>query len=108
VTISRDAEGLVIELRMQPGKDIAVFGGGELFRSLLGAALADCVEVGIIAVLLGGGIPLLPPPASRVTLRLRAHRVYATTDTVGLEYDVVRAPAARRPARPRSRTRAAR
>lgn len=100
VTIERDAEGLVAQLRAQPGKDIAIFGGGELFRSLLAAALVDRVEVGIIPVLLGGGIPLLPPPAGRVTLRLRGHRVYETTGTIGLEYDVVRAGLLRKARRP--------
>src|SRR5215471_10087056 len=31
VTISADAERAVAELRMAPGKDIALFGGGDLF-----------------------------------------------------------------------------
>ena len=39
----------------QPGKDIALFGGGELFRSLLAAGLVDEVSVSVIPVLLGGG-----------------------------------------------------
>ena len=33
VMISADAERVVAELRAQAGKDIALFGGGELFRS---------------------------------------------------------------------------
>ena len=49
----------------KPGKDIALFGGGELFRSLLAAGLVDEVGVSVIPVLLGGGIPLLPSPAAR-------------------------------------------
>jgi dihydrofolate reductase len=65
VTISDDAVGFVADLRAKPGKDIALFGGGELFRSLLEAGLVDRVEMGLIPVLLGGGIPLLPPPAAR-------------------------------------------
>lgn len=104
VTIERDAERLVVELREQPGKDIAIFGGGELFRSLLAAGLVDRVEVGIVPVLLGGGIPLLPPPTGRATLRLRGHRVYEKTGTVGLEYEVIRTPAST----PRRRTSVAR
>ena len=100
VTIERDAEGLVGQLREQPGKDIAIFGGGELFRSLLAAGLVDRVEVGIVPVLLGGGIPLLPPPATRVALHLREHRVYPTTGTIGLEYDVVRTPSSSKRPRP--------
>jgi dihydrofolate reductase len=90
VTVKSDAEGVVAELREQPGKDIAIFGGGELFRSLLAVGLVDRIEVSLIPVLLGGGIPLLPPPAGRAMLKLRQERVYEKTGTIGLEYDIVR------------------
>jgi dihydrofolate reductase len=90
VTISPDAERVVAELRTRPGKEIAIFGGGELFRSLLAAGLVDRVEVSLIPVLLGGGIPFLPPPAGRATLKLRKQRVYKKTGTIGLEYDIER------------------
>ena len=89
-TLSADAEGIVSDLRAQSGKDIALFGGGELFRSLLAAGLVDEVSVGLVPVLLGGGIPLLPSPASHARLRLKTHRVYEKTGTVSLEYDIVR------------------
>jgi dihydrofolate reductase len=90
VTIVRDAAALVRDLKAKPGKDIWLFGGGELFRSLLGAGLVDGVDAGIVPVLLGEGIPLLPPPAGRARLRLRNQRVYKKSGIVGLEYDVVR------------------
>jgi dihydrofolate reductase len=90
VTVSADAERVVAELREKPGKDIALFGGGELFRSLLTAGLVDRVGVSLIPVLLGGGIPLLPAPASRATLKLRTQRVYEKTGILGLEYDIER------------------
>ena len=35
-----------------------LFGGGALFRTLLDAGLVDTVEVAVIPVLLGGGIPI--------------------------------------------------
>ena len=89
-TLSDDAQSLVTELRTKPGKDIALFGGGELFRSLLAAGLVDEVAVSVIPVLLGGGIPLLPSPADRARLRLKKHRVYEKTGTVGLEYQIGR------------------
>lgn len=89
-TLSDDAEGVVAELRTKPGKDIALFGGGELFRSLLAAGLVDEVSVSLVPVLLGGGVPLLPSPADRARLKLRTHRVYEKTGTVGLEYDILR------------------
>jgi dihydrofolate reductase len=90
IVIESDAERVVSELRAKPGKDIAIFGGGELFRSLLAAGLVDRVEMSLIPVLLGGGIPLLPAPAERTTLKLRKQRVYEKTGTIGLEYDIVR------------------
>ena len=89
MTLSDDAEAVVADLRKKPGKDIAIFGGGELFRSLLAAGLVDEVAFSVIPVLLGGGIPMLPTPADRARLKLKGHRVYGKTGTVGLEYEVV-------------------
>jgi len=90
VTIARDAVALANELKAKPGKDIWLFGGGDLFRSLLDAGLVDGVDVAIIPVLLGDGIPLLPPPAARARLTLRNQRLYETSGIVGLEYDVLK------------------
>jgi dihydrofolate reductase len=64
VTIVSEAPATVVnDLRTRPGKDIWLFGGGELFRTLLEAGLVDSVEVSIVPVLLGAGAPLLPAPA---------------------------------------------
>jgi dihydrofolate reductase len=43
--VSENWEDAVRELREKPGKDIWLFGGGELFRSLLGDGLVDGVDV---------------------------------------------------------------
>lgn len=86
--VSGDVERAVRELKAGEGKDIWLFGGGVLFRSLLDAGLVDGVQVAVIGVLLGGGVPLLPPPARTRTLRLENHRVYEKTGTVWLEYAV--------------------
>ena len=95
--VSSDAAGFVARLKNEPGKDIALFGGGVLFRSLLDAGLVDTVEVSLIPVLLGDGIPLLPPPYGPVRLKLSAERVLPTTGTISLEYTITdaatRAPA---------------
>ena len=95
--VSSDAAGFVARLKHEPGKDIALFGGGVLFRSLLDAGLVDTVEVSLIPVLLGDGIPLLPPPYGPVRLKLSAERVLPTTGTISLEYTITdaatRAPA---------------
>ena len=78
----------VSALRAAPGKDIWLFGGGSLFRSLAEAKLVDTVEVAVIPILLGEGIPLLPPAAKRIKLTLISHKVYKKTGIVSLVYDV--------------------
>ena len=89
VTIVAGNEREIVDaLRREPGKDIWLFGGGELFRCLLDAGLVDTVEVAIIPILLGGGIPLLPPPASMTKLKLTGRRVYEATGIVSLQYAV--------------------
>jgi dihydrofolate reductase len=78
---------LLTALRNERGKDIWLFGGGSLFRSLLQIRMVDTVEIAVIPVLLGGGIPLLPTPAARTKLKLTGHRVYKT-GIVLLEYAI--------------------
>jgi dihydrofolate reductase len=89
-TVSSRPEEVVRALQAQPGKDIWLFGGGSLFRSMLDLGLVDEVQVAIVPVLLGGGRPLLEPPAARARLRLTSHRLYAQTGTVLLEYEVAK------------------
>jgi dihydrofolate reductase len=88
VTIVSDPEALVRELKGRPGKDIWLFGGGELFRNLLDAGLVDAVDAAVVPVLLGGGIPLLPSPSARARLKLARQRVYEKSGIVSLEYEV--------------------
>ena len=88
VTIVADnAEETVTALRAEEsGKDIWLFGGGLLFRSLLDAGVVDTVEVAVMPVLLGGGIPLLPAGDRSAKLTLTGHKVYPKTGIVSLEY----------------------
>lgn len=93
VTFARDAVSHVRALKdAGDGKPLWLWGGGDLFRELAGAGLVDGVDVAVIPILLGGGIPLLPSPGPRLSLRLRAHRLYAATGTLFLEYDVLPRP----------------
>ena len=87
--ISDNPVQIVSDLRTKPGKDIALFGGGDLFRSLLQANLVDRVEVSLIPILLGEGIPFLPPPAPQTQLRLLDQRLYKQTGIIGLEYEAL-------------------
>jgi dihydrofolate reductase len=67
--LSSGMESAVAALKAMPGKDIWLFGGGVLFRSMLDAGLVDTVEIGLMPVMLGSGIPLLPEGRRR-SLRL--------------------------------------
>ncbi|MDX6710951.1 MAG: hypothetical protein QOH96_1967 [Blastocatellia bacterium] len=87
VIVSDKPAETLAELKAKPGKDIWLFGGGLLFRSFLELGLVDGVEVAIIPVLLGGGLPLLPQPASLAKLKLVKHKIYQKTGTVLLEYN---------------------
>ena len=89
VTISSDPGDTVRALKASPGKDIWLFGGGSLFRSLLQLGLVDTVQVAVVPVLLGGGVPMLPHRAVKARLRLSNQTTYETTGTVLLEYDVL-------------------
>lgn len=86
VIVSDKPSETLAALKSKPGKDIWLFGGGSLFGSLLDLGLVDSVEVAVIPVLLGAGLPLMPHPAKQAKLRLVKHRVYEQTGTVSLEY----------------------
>jgi dihydrofolate reductase len=75
-------------LRSRPGKDIWLFGGSSLFRSFLDVGLVDTVEVNVIPVLLGDGVPLLPPPYTPAKLRLLSHAAFPS-GRLSLVYEVL-------------------
>jgi dihydrofolate reductase len=85
--INDDPHETVAALKAKPGRDIWLFGGGALFRSLLDAGLVDTVEVAVVPVLLGAGVPLLPPGAS-TKLVLVDHKALPVSGIVALSYSV--------------------
>ena len=85
-----DPARVVTELKKKPGKDIWLFGGGELLRTLLDAGLVDSVEIAVMPVLLGSGIPLLPPGAA-AKLAFADQKTLPGSGIVVLSYGVVRA-----------------
>jgi dihydrofolate reductase len=87
-TLSSDPRATVAALKQEKGKAIWLFGGGGLFRSLLELGLVDEVQVAVVPVLLGDGLPVVAHPAKLAKLRLVRHRVYEKTGTALLDYAV--------------------
>jgi dihydrofolate reductase len=86
--VNEDAAGVVSSLRHEKGGgDIWLFGGGDLFQSLLEAGQVDSVEVAVVPVLLGGGIPLLSGLNAAAKLKLESTMIY-DSGIVGLIYSV--------------------
>ena len=85
--VNDDPRKVVAELKEKKGRDIWLFGGGKLFRYLLDAGLVDTVEVAVMPVLLGEGIPLLPPGAS-TKLKFADQKVLPKSGIVTLAYMV--------------------
>jgi dihydrofolate reductase len=94
--VSSDVEDAVAGLRREAGRDIWLFGGGRLFRSLLEAGLVDRVEVATMPVLLGAGVPLLPGFEGVATLSLHSSEVFDSGVAL-MKYDVVPFPRATSP-----------
>ena len=76
-------------LRRTSGKEIWLFGGGDLFHSLLQLGEVDKIEVGLAPVLLGQGIPFLPGLDRIAPLRLTETRRYPS-GILMLTYDVAK------------------
>ncbi len=91
VTVVREnSAGVVAALRAERGDgDIWLFGGGQLFSSLLGAGQVDRVEATIVPVLLGGGVPLVASGVPLTGLRLVDTHRYPS-GMVTLSYEVER------------------
>jgi dihydrofolate reductase len=85
--LNDDPREIVAALKAKPGRDIWLFGGGALFRSLLDAGLVDAVEVAVMPVLIGAGVPLLPPGAA-TKLVLADQKTLPASGIVVLSYSV--------------------
>jgi dihydrofolate reductase len=85
--VNGDPRDVVTELKAKSGRDIWLFGGGMLFRSLLDAGLVDTVELAVVPVLLGSGVPLLPPGGTK-KLVLADQKTLSTSGIVMLSYSV--------------------
>lgn len=90
--VSVEAGPRVAALRATHGRHIWLFGGGSLFRSLLEARQVDLVDVLVVPILLGGGIPLLETGAPLTRLALEEVERYPS-GILSLRYRVPAAAA---------------
>jgi dihydrofolate reductase len=89
VTIVRDDPAVLARsLRHEDGDgEIWLFGGGQLFAGLLAAGQVDTVEVTVVPVLLGGGVPVVGSLPDRASLTLTHSHVYPS-GMIALHYAV--------------------
>ena len=78
-----------VRSEIDPGKDICVFGGGQLVTQLLELGLIDELGVAVIPVVLGGGVPFFGTLAASTKLELMECRPFPS-GIVLLNYRVVR------------------
>ena len=88
--IAADAAPLVAELKKSPGKDIYLCGGGQLAQSLLRHGLVDEIQMGVVPVLVGDGLPCFPAGFPETELDLVECKQYKG-GIVGLTYRVAKA-----------------
>ena len=89
VIFVRDAVSHVRSLKAAgDGKPLWLWGGGSLCRELAAAGLLDGIDVAVVPVVLGKGLPLMATPGPQLDLKLRTHRLYAQTGTLFLQYDI--------------------
>jgi dihydrofolate reductase len=85
--VKDDPREVVAALKASPGRDIWLFGGGTLFRTLLDAGLVDTVEVAVMPVLLGSGVPLVQEGGT-TKLVLADQKTLPASGIVVLSYSV--------------------
>jgi dihydrofolate reductase len=78
VFVSEDIPGFVRSLKQQKGKNIWLFGGGEIIHPLIQENLVDELMLAIHPILLGAGLPLFKNLDERKKLRLSDTITYPT------------------------------
>ena len=79
--ITSDITAFVRDLKDQPGKGIWLVGGGQINTIMLNAGLIDEIITTMFPIVLGGGIPLFAPGASRARFK--------TTSSESFEHGLV-------------------
>lgn len=78
VLISTDVQQQVEKIKKEKGKDIWLFGGGNLTTSFMNLKLVDEVWLAVHPVILGSGKPLFSNMKERVKLKLLDIKTYST------------------------------
>ena len=76
--VSGDIAGFVCTLKEQPGKDIWLVGGGQINTVMLNAGLIDEIILTVFPLVLGEGIPLFAPGATRHSFKTLGCQTYET------------------------------
>jgi dihydrofolate reductase len=87
ILLNGDIKTKVTEIKSEEGKDIALFGGGELLTSFLDLDLVDEISLSVIPVILGKGIPFVREINKKVLLTRLDTKTYSN-GTVALTYAV--------------------
>jgi dihydrofolate reductase len=88
--VDTDPVETVRALKQKPGKDIWLFGGGSMFRTLVDADLVDTVEVGLMPVLLSQGVPLITAGKRITGMKLEKCESLPKSGVVMLSYTIPR------------------
>ena len=86
--IKDDIKTKVEDIKKQNGKDIWLFDGASLTRSLLNLKLVDEIALAVHPVILGGGKPLFSNIKNRIQLELIGTKNYST-GLVSLTYRLI-------------------
>ena len=87
--VSEPVKTFAQRLRATSGRHIWMMGGGGLIASFLDAGEIDELDIHVIPVFIGEGIPLVAPRHRDMPLRLRSSRKYPD-GVIRLRYEVVR------------------
>ena len=86
--VDTDPAEIVRALKQKPGKDIWLFGGGSMFRTLADAGLVDTVEVAVMPVLLSQGVPLITSGTRITGMKLDKCETLPKSGIVMLSYTI--------------------
>lgn len=79
----------ITKLKLLPGKNIWLYGGGKLITDFVNADLVDEYRIAVQPVILGAGNPLFKDISQRVNLKLLSATPWSASGVVSLIYERV-------------------